>query len=243
MLPSSSSIPAVDDLKRDECRKVGKAVLNLLEQNIRPSDILTKKAFENATVTIAAAGGSTNGILHLIALAREAKVDFNLKDIQPILKRTPVVCSFAPRGRRTMFDLHKLGGTPVLLKHLLDAGLLHGDCLTVTGKTMAENLADVPAVSDDQDLIVPIDKPLKAYADMQICMGNLAPGGIVFKVSSMDNPFFKGKAICFDEAKAVADAVEGGQIKPGSVIVIAQLRSRCSRNARSFSGDCSLSRS
>ena len=223
MLPGSSSIPAIDDLKKAECREVGKAVKNLLAKNIRPRDILTKNAFENAVVTIAAAGGSTNGILHVLALAREAEVDFHLEDIQPILKRTPVVCSFAPRGRRTMFDLHKIGGTPVLLKHLFDAGLLHGDCLTVTGYTLAENLKDVPTVGDEQDLIVPVDKPFKPYADMQICMGNLAPGGVVFKVSSMKEPRFTGKAICFSDAKAVADAVEDRLIKPGSVIVLRNL--------------------
>lgn len=223
MLPASSSIPATDPLKRSECKEAGAAVKNLLKLGIRPRDILTRKAFENAAVAIAAAGGSTNGVLHMMALAVEAGVDFSLADLQVILRKTPVICSFAPRGRRTMVDLHHIGGTPVLLKRLLDMGLLHGDCLTVTGRTMAENLAGVSAVPEGQDLIAPIDKPFKEYADMQICFGNLAPHGIVFKVSSMKSPCFRGEAICFDDAKQVQDAVEAGKIKPGHIIVLRYL--------------------
>ena len=223
MLPYSSSIPAVGEEKRTECTDVGQAVNILLSKNIRPRDILTRKAFENAAVTIAAAGGSTNGILHLLALAKEANVEFTLADIQPILRSTPVVCSFAPRGKRTMVDLHHLGGTPLLLKHLLDAELIDGSCLTVTGKTLSENLTNVPPVPADQDLIVPVDQPFKDHADMQICFGNLAPGGIVFKVSSMEQPSFKGRAICFDKAKDIVDAVEAELIKPGSIIILRNL--------------------
>jgi len=223
MLPFSSSIPAVVDEKRKECLQVGQAMRLLLEQNIRPRDILTVQAFKNAAVAIAAAGGSTNGILHLLALAREAQVDFGLKDIQPIFRNTPVLCSFAPRGKRTMVDLHKIGGTPVLLKHLLDAGLIDGSPLTVTGKTVAENLEGVSEVPADQDLIAPLDQPFKEYADMQICFGNLTPGGMVFKVSSMKDTKFKGKAVCFDEAKDIVDAVEAHEIQPGSVIVLRNL--------------------
>ena len=223
MLPYSSSIPAVGTEKRNECKDVGQAINNLLNKNIRPRDILTRKAFENAAVTIAAAGGSTNGILHLLALAKEANVEFTLADIQPILRSTPVVCSFAPRGKRTMVDLHHLGGTPLLLKHLLDAQLIEGSCLTVSGKTLAENLKNIPAIPVDQDLIAPINQPFKEHADMQICFGNLAPGGIVFKVSSMEQPSFRGLAICFDEAKEIVDAVEAKLIKPGSVIILRNL--------------------
>ena len=223
MLPYSSSIPAVGTEKRNECKDVGQAINNILNKNIRPRDILTRKAFENAAVTIAAAGGSTNGILHLLALAKEANVEFTLADIQPILRSTPVVCSFAPRGKRTMVDLHHLGGTPLLLKHLLDAQLIEGSCLTVSGKTLAENLKNIPAIPVDQDLIAPINQPFKEHADMQICFGNLAPGGIVFKVSSMEQPSFRGLAICFDEAKEIVDAVEAKLIKPGSVIILRNL--------------------
>ncbi len=220
MLPSSSSIPAVDEQKRAECREVGAAVRNLLANDIRPRDILTPTAFRNAAVAIAAAGGSTNGVLHLLALAREADVDFGLADLQQIFRDTPVLCSFAPRGPRTMVDLHHIGGTPVLLKHLLDSGLLDGSALTVTGRSMAENLADVPPPGDDQDLIVSRDNCYKPFADMQICFGNLAPDGIVFKVSSMEEPVFEGVAACFDDPRDIVKAVEERKIKPGTVIVL-----------------------
>ncbi len=223
MLPFSSSTPAIDDGKKIECQNVAAAVNHLLKQNIRPRDILIRKAFENAAATIAAVGGSTNGILHLLALAREAEVDFQLEDIQKILTKTPVYCNFAPRGKKTMVDLHHLGGTPVLLKHLLNAGIIDGSCLTVTGKTLTENLSDIGDVPLDQELIAPLGQPFKDYADMQVCFGNLAPGGIVFKVSSMQESHFSGTACCFDEAKAVVEAVEAGKIKPGNIIVLRNL--------------------
>ena len=223
MLPASSSIPAVDAQKRTECYEVGAALQLLLDQDIRPRDILTRRAFENATATIAAIGGSTNGILHLLALAREAHIEFSLRDIQEILRKTPVMCNFAPRGTKTMVDLHRLGGTPVLLKHLVLAGILDGDCLTVSGRTLNENLAAIGSPSEDQDLIAPLGEPFKSYADIQVCFGNLAPGGIVFKVSSMEQPRFRGTAICFDDPKHVVAAVEAGQICPGSVIVLRYL--------------------
>jgi dihydroxy-acid dehydratase len=150
-------------------------------------------------------------------------VDFDLRDLQAILRRTPVFCSFAPRGTQTMVDLHKIGGTSVLLKHLWRAGLLHGDCRTVTGRTLAENLADADDPPAGQELIAPADAPFKPFADMQVCFGNLAPDGIVFKVSSLSEPRFRGPAICFDSGKAVADAVEQRRILPGDVIVLRHL--------------------
>jgi dihydroxy-acid dehydratase len=223
MLPYSSSIPAEGQAKRDECLAVGRAVKNLIEQNIRPRDILTRQAFENAAVTMAAMGGSTNGVLHLLALAIEAQVDFGLRDLQVIFRRTPVICNFAPRGKRTMYDLHKMGGTPLILKRLLDLGLIDGSCLTVTGKSLAQNLQDVPDIPEDQDLVAPRETPFKDYADIQVCFGNLAPNGIVFKVSSMQSPRFEGTAICFDDARAVQDAVESKKIRPGHVIVLRYL--------------------
>jgi dihydroxy-acid dehydratase len=221
--PQSSSIPAVDRGKRQECRGLGTVLRNLLASGLRPRDIITRAALENATATIAAIGGSTNGVLHLLALAREAGLDFGLLDVQAILRRTPVLCSFAPRGTRTMYDLHEIGGTSVLLKHLLRAGILHGDCVTVTGRTLAENLAGAADPPAEQDLIAPVTAPFKPYADIQICFGNLAPDGIVFKVSSMQEPRFRGRAICFDDAKQVADAVQDGRIRPGHVIVLRYL--------------------
>ncbi len=223
MPPQSSSIPAIDPLKRAECHAAGGLVRRLLELNVRPRDILTRSAFENAATTIAAIGGSTNAVIHLLALAREAGVPLNLRDLQGILRRTPVLCSFAPRGTKTMVDLHHLGGTSVLLKHLWRAGLLKGDCLTVTGKTLAENLAEVADPAADQELMAPAIAPFKPFADMQICFGNLAPEGMVFKVSSLSDPRFRGPAICFDSGRAVAEAVEQKRIRPGDVIVLRYL--------------------
>jgi dihydroxy-acid dehydratase len=223
MPPYSSSIPAIDPAKKQECLDVGSLVRNLLEKNIRPRDILTRTAFENAAATIAAIGGSTNGMIHLIALAREADVAFTLKDIQAILRKTPVLCSFAPRGKRTMVDLHRLGGTPILLKYLLDAGILDGSPMTVTGKTLAENLANEAAIPEEQDLIAPLDVPFKPYADMQICFGNLAPDGMVFKVSSMQSPTFRGTAMCFEDPRDIITAVKEKRMKPGTVVVLRNL--------------------
>lgn len=219
-LPDTSSMPAVEAGKRSECLRVGQAVRNLLEKNIRPRDVITKQSLTNAMAAIAAIGGSTNGVLHMLAIAREAGVDFTLRDVQVICRRTPVLCNFAPRGKGTMVELHRLGGTTMLLKHLLKAGVLDGSCLTVTGQTMAENVAKAPEVPFPNDLIAPLDAPFKAYADIQICFGNLAPHGMVFKVSSLDEPNFTGKAICFNDSKGVSDAAAAGLIRPGHIVVI-----------------------
>jgi dihydroxy-acid dehydratase len=220
MLPASSSIPAVDPGKTEEARQVGQAMRRLLAEGIRPRDILTRRAFENATATIAAMGGSTNGILHLLALAREAGVPFTLRDMQEIFRKTPVVCSFAPRGSQTMVDLHHIGGTPVLIKYLIDQGIIDGSCLTVTGESLRTNVANAPAPPANQELIAPVGQPFKAFADIQVCFGNLAPGGIVFKVSSMQEPTFRGTALCFDDARSVAEAAQQRRIRPGHVIVL-----------------------
>jgi dihydroxy-acid dehydratase len=221
MLPDSSSMPAVDGGKREECLRVGAAVRGLLERNLRPRDILTKTAFKNAMTAVCAAGGSTNAVIHVLAVAREAGVDFTLRDVQAVCRVTPVYANFAPRGRGTMVDLHRMGGTSLLLKHLLNAGLLDGSALTVTGRTLAENLADVPEVPLEQELIAPLGKPFKDYADMQVCFGNLAPNGIVFKVCNNQPPQFK--AICFDETRAVSEAAADGRIKPGHMVVLRNL--------------------
>jgi dihydroxy-acid dehydratase len=219
-LPDSSSIPAVDAAKSQDCLRVGKAMRRLLELDIRPRDILTKAALTNAMVAIAAMGGSTNGVLHILALAHEAGVNFTLRDVQAICQRTPVYCNFAPRGRGTMADLHRIGGTAMLLKHFLKAGLLDGSCITVTGQTLAENVENCQDVPLDQELIAPLGQPFKAYADLQICFGNLAPHGMVFKVSSRQNPHFSGKAICFKSVQEVSDAASQGKIQPGHVVVL-----------------------
>jgi len=219
-LPDTSSRPAVAEEKREECRRVGASLRHLLERRIRPRDILTREAFFNATTTLAAIGGSTNGILHMLALAREAGVDFTLRDIQAICRKTPVLCNFAPRGTGTMHDLHELGGASMLLRHLLDGGFLNGDQLTVTGDTLAENLAEASPVPTDQSLVAPLDAPFKSYADIQICFGNVAPDGVVFKVSSLDEPSFAGSAICFDDSRDVHEAAAAGRIKPGHVVIM-----------------------
>jgi hypothetical protein len=197
MLPYSSSIPAIDEAKHEECiRRPVRWLHGVLQQGLRPRDILTRRAFENAATAIAAIGGSTNGVLHLLALAREADVEFTLRDMQAIFRRTPVLCSFAPRGKKTMVDMHRIGGTPVLLKHLWRAGLLDGDTMTVVGKTLGQVAAEAADLPEDQQLIAPADAPFKPFADMQICFGNLAPDGIVFKVSSMQQPRFRGVPRC-----------------------------------------------
>lgn len=223
MPPQSSSIPAIDPAKRAECRTVGSLIRRLLELQLRPRDILTRTAFTNAATMIAAAGGSTNGVLHLLALACEAGVPFTLRDLQAIFRATPVLCNFAPRGTKTMVDLHRLGGTSVLIRHLIQAGLLNGNAMTVTGKSLSENVADAPEASPDNGLIAPAGAPFKDYADMQIAFGNLSPEGMVFKVSSLSEPRFRGHALCFDSGKAVADAVASRRITPGSVIILRHL--------------------
>lgn len=219
-LPDTSSMPAIEAGKREECLRVGKAVLRLLELNLRPRDIITKASLTNAMTAIAAIGGSTNGVLHMLAIAREAGVDFTLRDVQAICRRTPVLCNFAPRGKGTMVDLHRLGGTTMLLKHLSKAGLLDLSCVTVTGQTIGENIANAAEVPFPNDLIAPIEAPFKEFADIQICFGNLSPHGMVFKVSSLDEPRFRGHALCFNDSKGVSEAAAAGRIQPGHIVVI-----------------------
>ncbi len=221
--PYSSSIPAEDPAKREECRRAGQWIRRLLEMDLRPRDIVTRQALVNAATTIAALGGSTNGVLHLLAVAREAGIDFTLRDMQEIFRRTPVLCSFAPRGKRTMYDLYRLGGTPTLLKYFWQAGLLDGSCWCVTGRALAEEWQEALDVPPEQDLIAPVERPFKPMADIQVCFGNLAPDGIVFKVSSLQEPRFSGEAICFQSARDVVEAVESRQIRPGHVIVLRYL--------------------
>ena len=222
-LPDTSSIPAADVEKTDECSHVGAAVRTLLERDIRPRDILTPAAFENAAVAMAAAGGSTNGVLHLVALAYEAGVDFGLRELQTIFRRTPVMANFAPRGRGTMLDLNNIGGTSALLRHLWKAGLLNGDCLTVSGRTLGENLEHAPDIPADQDLVAPIGQPFKSFADIQVCFGNIAPGGVVFKVSSLKDAAFEGVARCFTDPRQIVAAAARDEIQPGDIIVLREM--------------------
>ncbi len=222
-LPNSASLPTVDPAKQKECLRVGSVVRQLLARDIRPRDILTKAAFTNAMTVLAALGGSTNGVLHLLALAREAGVEFNLREVQEICRRTPLCCHFAPRGRGTMADLHRLGGTSMLLKHFWIAGLLDDTCLTLTGLRLGEVLFDAPELPPHQNLITGPDRPFDSQADIQACFGNLAPDGILFKAPGMNPVRFQGTALCFSDAQAVEDAAAARKIKPGHVVVLRHL--------------------
>lgn len=218
--PGSASIHAEDPDKSNDLKRGGGLIKNLLRKEIRPSAILTRSAFQNAMKTIAIIGGSTNATLHILALAHESGISFTMKDIQKIARQTPVLCDFAPRGLFNMIDLHRLGGTPILFKHLIDSGILDGDCLTVTGETLANNYASAPPLPPDQELISPVNTPFKRYADMQICFGNLAPEGIVFKVSSLKTPNFFGEAICFESAEQVVKAADDNIIRAGHIVIL-----------------------
>ncbi len=219
-LPYSSSTPAVDDGKAQECLDAGAAIRVLLEKNIRPSDIMTRAAFENAMVMIMATGGSTNAVLHLIAMARAIDVDLGLDDFQHVSDRIPLIADLKPSGKYVMEDVHKVGGTPALMKYLLNEGLLDGSCLTVTGKTIAENLADLPALQQDQEVFLPLSSPIKATAHIQILKGNLAPGGSVAKITGKEGLLFTGPANVFDSEEDMLKALEDKKVHKGDVIVI-----------------------
>lgn len=220
-LPYSSSNPAVSEAKKKECLEAGKAIRLLLERDIKPSDIMTRKAFENAVTTIVVLGGSTNAVLHLIAMARSVGVSLTQDDIQTISDRTPVLADFKPSGKYLMQDLHQHGGLPAVLKYLLEQGMLHGDCLTVTGKTLAENLADIPAVDfQTQDIIYPTDKPLKKTGHLQILYGNIAEGGSVAKISGKEGERFEGPARVFDGESQLIAGIQSGHVRKGDVVVI-----------------------
>ncbi len=218
--PASASIPAEDPAKEGDFLRAGPLLRTLLERDIRPRGIIGRKSLENAMRTVAAIGGSTNAVLHLLAIAREAQTPFTLRDIQRIARDTPVLCDFAPRGPFNLVDLHRMGGTPVLFRHLIRHGILDGDCPTVTGATLAENCLQAPDLPPGQELVADPMHPFKAHADMQVCYGNLAPEGIVFKVSSLAGPEFHGEARCFDTPEAVVEASSTGRIGPGQVVVL-----------------------
>lgn len=219
-LPFSASIPAEDPDKIGECHAAGAAILNLLEKDIKPRDIMTREAFENAMVVIMALGGSTNAVLHLIAMARSVDVPLTLDDFQTISDRVPFLADLKPSGRFVQEDLHAVGGTPAVMKFLLGEGMLHGDCLTVTGNTLAENVADLPALAQDQEIIRPLSNPIKATGHIQILRGNLAPDGAVAKITGKEGSVFKGTANVFDSEEAMVAALEAKQIKPGDVVII-----------------------
>ncbi len=220
-LPFSSSNPALSDEKQKECEDAGKAIKLLLEKDIKPRDIMTKKAFENAITLIMILGGSTNAVLHMIAMAKSVDVSLTQDDIQAISNKTPVLADFKPSGKYLMQDLHQYGGVPAVMKYLLQKGFLHGDCLTVTGKTIAENLANMPDLDfDQQKIILPLETPLKATGHLQILYGNLAEKGSVAKISGKEGERFVGPARVFNGERELIEGINSGKIKQGDVVVI-----------------------
>lgn len=220
-LPFSSSYPATHEGKQAECRAVGQAMRNLLEKNILPRDIITRKSLENALTVVVALGGSTNAVLHYLAIARAAGVPLTLDDIQAISDRTPLIADLKPSGKYFMEDLLAIGGVPAVMKYLLGEGLLHSDCLTVTGKTVAENMAEAPDLDfETQKIIFPLSQPLKPTGHLQILYGNLAPGGSVAKITGKEGERFEGTAHVFDKEEALIEALNNHEVQPGSVLVI-----------------------
>jgi dihydroxy-acid dehydratase len=219
-LPGSSAQEAVGSAKRDDCRRAGAAVAELLRAGITPSKILTKKAFENAITVTIALGGSTNAVLHLLAIAHAARVRLGLQDFTRIGKRVPLLADVRPSGRYLMSELIAIGGIQPLMKRLLDAGLLHGDCLTVTGRTLAENLRDVADYPAGQDIVRTLDKPIKKDSHLVVMYGNLAPEGAVAKISGKEGLRFSGTARVFDGEERATAAILAGAVKPGDVVVI-----------------------
>mmetsp|Transcript_67305 Transcript_67305/g.197594 ORF Transcript_67305/g.197594 Transcript_67305/m.197594 type:complete len:569 (+) Transcript_67305:74-1780(+) len=220
-LPYSSSSPAVSDEKREECKKVAPVMRQMLEMNLRPKDILTKKSMENAIVVVNALGGSTNAVLHLLAIAQTAGIDLNIDDFQRISAKTPLIADLKPSGKYRMEDVHTIGGTPTIMKYLLKLGWLHGDCMTVTGQTVAQNLASVPELDfDKQDVILPVDKCIQSTGNIKILRGNLCPEGSVAKITGKEGTCFTGVANCFDDETSMLKGLEQGKIKKGDFIVI-----------------------
>jgi len=219
-LPGSASAPAIDRSREKDAYNAGKAVVNLIRQGITARDIMTKKAFENAITIVMALGGSTNAVLHLLAMAHEARVDLTLDDFNRIGDKTPHLADVKPFGRYVMNDLHKIGGVPVVLKALLDAGLLHGDALTVTGKTLAENVAEINPPDPDGKIIYAVNNPIHKTGGLVILKGSLAPEGAVIKAASIEEPVFEGVAKVYDDEKFAMDALTKGEIVKGDVVVI-----------------------
>lgn len=220
-LPYSSSNPAVSKEKRTECLNAGKAIRLLLERDIKPRDIMTREAFENAIVTLMALGGSTNAVLHLLAIAKSVDVPLSQDDFQTISNRIPVLADMKPSGKYMMEDLHNAGGVPAVMKYLLQQGWLHGDCLTCTGKTIAENLAEVPDLNfDTQKVILPVEHAVKATGHLQILYGNLAEGGSVAKITGKEGEYFEGPARVFDGEFELIEGISSGRVRHGDVVVI-----------------------
>ncbi len=219
-LPYSSSTPADDPLKRDECQRAGDAIHRLLELDLKPRDIMTRRAFENAMALVMMLGGSTNAVLHLIAMARAVEVPLSPDDFQAMSDRVPFLADLKPSGRYVMEDLHRVGGTPAVMKVLLSEGLIDGDCVTVTGRTISENLADLPGLAEGQDVVRPLSNPIKPTGHISILRGNLAPGGAVAKVTGKEGFHFEGPARVFDSEEDMLSALERAEIEKGDAVVI-----------------------
>ncbi len=219
-LPYSSSNPAKSNEKNQECEEAGKAIRYLLENDIKPRDIMTMKAFENAMTMVVVLGGSTNAVLHLIAMAHSVGIKLTIDDFQRFSDKTPVLADLKPSGKYLMEDLHRVGGVPAVMKYLLKEGLIHGDCLTVTGKTIAENLESINDLTVGQDVFHQVNNPLKQTGHLQILYGNLASEGSVAKISGNEGEFFEGPAVIFEDEFTVIDGVREGRIKAGNVVVI-----------------------
>ncbi|MBS1916789.1 MAG: dihydroxy-acid dehydratase [Bacteroidetes bacterium] len=220
-LPYSASNPALSEAKQKECDTIGEAIKLLLEKDIKPKDIMTKKAFENAITVIMVLGGSTNAVLHLIAMARSVDVDLTIDDFQKISDKTPMLADFKPSGKHLMQDLAKHGGVPSVMKYLLSKGMLHGECLTVTGKTVAENLKDTPTLDfEKQDIVMPLENPLKKTGHLQILYGNLAEGGSVAKITGKEGERFEGTARVFDGEAHLLEGLQSKRVHAGDVVVI-----------------------
>jgi dihydroxy-acid dehydratase len=219
-LPGSSSAPAVDRRRDDHAYDSGQAVVSLLEQGIRPRQILTREAFENAIAVVMALGGSTNAVLHLLAIAAEARVELALDDFNRVAARVPHIADTKPAGKYHMADVDRVGGVPVVMRHLLEAGLLHGDCLTVSGKTVAENLAEIDPPAPDGEVVHPLGSPIHAIGGIAVLTGSLAPKGAVVKVAGINTDRFEGPARVFDGEDGAMEAILAGSIRPGTVVVI-----------------------
>lgn len=219
-LPYNSSNPAISNDKKAECEKVGSALKHLIEKDIKPSDIVTRKSLENAIRLVAVLGGSTNAVLHFLAIAKAAKIDFTLDDFQALMDTTPFLADLKPSGKYLMEDLHNVGGVPAVLKFMLAEGMLHGDCLTVTGKSLAENLAEVNTLEEGQDLIHSLDNPIKPTGHIRILKGNIAPEGSVAKITGKEGLLFKGPARVYNSEYEANDGIGKGEVQKGEVIVI-----------------------
>jgi len=219
-LPYNSSNPAMSNAKKEESRASGEALRYLIEKDIKPKDIVSKKSIENAIRLVTVLGGSTNAVLHFLAIADAADVDFTLNDFQRISDETPFLADLKPSGKYLMEDLHDVGGIPAVLKYMLSKGMLHGDCLTVTGKTLAENLADVPGLRPGQKVLKTTEDPIKESGHIRILKGNLSPEGAVAKITGKEGLSFKGKAKVYNSEYAANDGIRNGEIQKGMVVVI-----------------------